>query len=75
MCVCYKSGTDLRAGDLLFGELLIAGELVDGDAEGLEPLAEVQHHLLHQRLHRGHVDDLKEGREGIVSRVQGALCA
>ena len=31
--------------------------------------AEVEYYLLHQRLHRGHVDDLKEGHEGIVRRV------
>lgn len=31
------------------------------DAVGLQPLAEVPHHLRHQRLHGGHVDDLEGG--------------
>ena len=50
---------NLRVVDLLLGERRVSGELVDGDAEGLEAVAEVEHHPLHERLHRGHVDDLE----------------
>jgi hypothetical protein len=57
----------LRVVDLLLGECRVSGELVDGDAEGLEAVAEVEHHLLHERLHRGHVDDL-EGVEVDLAR-------
>eukprot|EP00965_Chrysotila_dentata_P195808 6177196-Pleurochrysis_carterae.AAC.1 len=53
--------------------LLVAGELPHVDAVGLEALAEVEHHLLDERLHRRHVDDL-EGVQRDVA-VGGALHA
>eukprot|EP00962_Isochrysis_galbana_P025538 scaffold7887_cov127-Isochrysis_galbana.AAC.1 len=64
-----RGDDELGLADLLLGQLLISRELVDRDTKGGQPVAEVGHHLLHQRLHRGHVD----GFEGVeVDRAVGA---
>lgn len=38
-------GMYLRLLDLLSAETLVTGQLLHGDAEALQPLAEVSHHL------------------------------
>ena len=40
----------LRVGDLLLRELLVARQLLHGDTVRLEALAEVEDHLLDERL-------------------------
>ena len=64
-----RGDDELRLVDLLLGERRVARELVDRDAEGLEAVAEVEHHLLYEGLHRRDVDDL-EGVEVHLVRVR-----
>ena len=52
----------LRVVNLGSAQGYIAGELPDVDPIWLEAVSEVTHHLCHERLHGGHVDNLERGR-------------